>query len=228
VRNLPIGAQAFASSLGDWRVDGVPLAQSIAAAVREAVADGRLPVGSGLPAERPLASALGVSRGTVAAALAALRDGGWVRTRHGSGSAVRLPPQLTERTAPWSVDRGGSSTVELDLTLAVTAAPHDAYIAALERAVGRCAALLLDAGTPTAGLPQLRELLAARYTSEGLATRPDQILITSGAQAALVLLVDHLHDRRRPVAIENPTFPGALSITCACRPSRRRTWPARA
>jgi DNA-binding transcriptional MocR family regulator len=88
------------------------------------------------------------------------------------------------------------------MTLAVTAAPHDAYVAAL----------LLDAGTPTAGLPQLRELLAARYTSEGLATRPDQILVTSGAQAALALLVDHLHDRRRPIAIENPTFPGALSI----------------
>ncbi len=211
MRDLRTGAHALAASLGDWRAERMPLAQSIAAAVREAVVDGRVPVGSGLPSERALAGSLGVSRGTVVASLSMLRDDGWILTRHGSGSRVRLPPQLTERTAPWSVDRGGGNA-ELDLTLAVTAAPHDAYLAALRRAVDRCATLLVDAGTPTAGLPHLRELLAARYTGEGLPTRPDQILITSGAQAALALLTDHLHDRRRPIAVENPTFPGALAI----------------
>ncbi|MFD0395661.1 hypothetical protein ACFQ3Z_40770 [Streptomyces nogalater] len=34
------------------------------------------------------------------AALSLLRADGWLRTRHGSGSAVRLPARLTERTAP--------------------------------------------------------------------------------------------------------------------------------
>jgi DNA-binding transcriptional MocR family regulator len=206
-------AHAFTAALGDWREDEQPLATSLANAVRDAVLDGRISVGSPLPAERVLAAALGVSRGTVVAGLTTLRDNGWLHTRHGSRSVVRLPPRLTERTAPWSVDHGQlPGATRIDLTAAVTAAPHQAYLTALERATGRCATLLVDSGTSTAGLPALREAVAGRYTRAGLPTRPDQILVTSGAMAALHLLTDHLHDRRRPVLVEQPTFPGALAV----------------
>jgi DNA-binding transcriptional MocR family regulator len=200
----------MASLLGDWRSSGDSLAQSLAAAVQNAVLDGQLPVGSPLPSERALASAMDVSRGTIVAGLALLRDAGWIETRHGSGSVVRLPAHLTARTAPWSLDHGGE--VDIDLTQAVTAAPYRAYLAAARRAVERCASMLLDGGTSTAGLPQLRALVAERYTRQGLATSPDQILITSGAVAAMTLVVDHLGDRRRPVLVENPTYPGALAV----------------
>ncbi|MEU3830485.1 PLP-dependent aminotransferase family protein [Streptomyces sp. NPDC029080] len=203
----------FVAALGDWRTRPGPLARSLAAAVRDAVADGRLPVGTRLPSERQLAGTLRLSRGTVVAALSLLRADGWLRTRHGSGSAVRLPARLTERTTPWSLDRGGAADAALDLTLAVTAAPHDAYRAALARAAELSAPLLVDSGVATAGLPRLRELLADRYTRAGLATRPEQILVTAGARAALTLLLDHLHtDRRAPVLVENPAFPGALAV----------------
>ncbi|GAB2605103.1 PLP-dependent aminotransferase family protein [Streptomyces capparidis] len=203
----------FPAALGDWRERRGPLAGALAAAVREAVADGRLTAGTRLPSERELARVLGVSRGTVVAALALLRDGGWLRTRHGSGSVVRLPARLTERTAPWSLDGGGAGDAPLDLTLAVTAAPHGAFLAALDRAAGRSAALLLDSGVATGGLPHLRDLLAHRYTRAGLPTRPEQILVTSGARAALTLLLDHLHTGRRgPVAVESPTYPGTLAV----------------
>ncbi|WP_225828882.1 PLP-dependent aminotransferase family protein [Streptomyces naphthomycinicus] len=208
----------FVAALGDWRSRSGPLARALAAAVRDAVVDGRLPAGTPLPSERELARLLSLSRGTVVAALSLLRADGWLRTRHGSGSAVRLPARLTERTTPWSLDRGGAPDAGLDLTLAVTAAPHDAYLAALARAAERCAPLLVDSGTATAGLPLLRELLADRYTRAGLATRPEQILVTAGAQAALTLLLDHLHtDRRAPVVVENPAYPGALAVLRARR-----------
>ncbi|MCX4767087.1 PLP-dependent aminotransferase family protein [Streptomyces sp. NBC_01275] len=209
----------FVSALGPWHERPGTLSRSLADAVREAVVDGRLPPGARLPSERELARTLRLSRGTVVTALTLLRDDGWLHTRHGSGSAVRLPARLTERTTPWSQDRGGTGDAGLDLTLAVTAAPHDAYLAALTRAAARSAALLVDAGVATAGLPRLRELLADRCTRTGLPTRPEQILVTSGAQAALTLLLDCLHtDRRRPVAVESPTYPGALAVL-----RRRRT-----
>ncbi|WP_328551923.1 aminotransferase-like domain-containing protein [Streptomyces sp. NBC_00358] len=205
--------RGFTAALGNWRADGGPLARSLAGAVRAAVIDGRLPAGTRLPSERELARSLDLSRGTVVTALSALRADGWLDTRHGSGSVLRLPQRLTERTTPWSLDRGGARDADLDLTLAVTAAPHEAYRAALERAVSRSSALLVDSGVATAGLPRLRELLAGRYTRSGLATRPEQILVTSGAQAALTLLADQLHtDRRAPVAVESPSYPGALAI----------------
>ncbi|WP_327434151.1 MocR-like transcription factor YczR [Streptomyces sp. NBC_01236] len=205
--------RGFAAALGTWRTKEGPLARSLAAAVREAVVDGRLPAGTRLPSERELARTLDLSRGTVVSALTLLRDDGWLHTRHGSGSVVRLPARLTERTTPWSLDRGGAGDADLDLTLAVTAAPHEAYLAAVGRAVERSAALLVDSGVATPGLPRLRALLAERYTRSGLATRPEQILVTSGAQAALTLLLDHLRtDPGAPVVVENPTYPGALAI----------------
>ncbi|MEU9126859.1 PLP-dependent aminotransferase family protein [Kitasatospora sp. NPDC048540] len=198
----------IAAVLGGWRQEPGPLAQALAAAIRDAVIDGRIPVGTRLPSERALATALQVSRGTVVTTLAALRDGGWLRTHHGSGSDVRLPPEVTERTAPWSVDHGDG----LDFTRAVPAAPHAVYLEASRRAVERSAALLMDSAEPDAGLPRLRELLADRYTRDGLPTRPDQILVTSGARAAFTLLADHLHDRARPVLVESPTYHGALAV----------------
>ncbi|WP_052845439.1 PLP-dependent aminotransferase family protein [Streptomyces sp. NRRL S-31] len=208
----------FVAALGDWRSRPGPLGRALAAAVREAVVDGRLPAGTRLPPERELARTLRLSRGTVVAALSLLRADGWLSTRHGSGSAVRLPARLTERTTPWSLDRGGAPGAPLDLTLAVTAAPHDAYRAALARAVELSAPLLVDSGAATAGLPRLRALLADRYTRAGLATRPEQILVTAGARAALTLLLDHLHtDRTAPVLVENPAYPGALALLRARR-----------
>ncbi|MEU4424476.1 PLP-dependent aminotransferase family protein [Actinoplanes sp. NPDC024001] len=205
---MEIPGPGFASVLSGWRQAPGPLVDALAAAIRHAVVDGRIPVGTRLPSERSLAATLQVSRGTVVTALATLRDTGWLRTRHGSGSTVQLPPAVTDRTAPWSVDHGDG----LDLTRAVPAAPHTAYLEATRRAVRRSPTLLVDAAEPDAGLPQLRDLLADRYTRDGLPTRPDQILVTSGARAALTLLVDHLHDRSRPILVENPTYQGALSI----------------
>ncbi|MCZ0985139.1 aminotransferase class I/II-fold pyridoxal phosphate-dependent enzyme [Streptomyces diastatochromogenes] len=102
---------------------------------------------------------------------------------------------------------------------------HEAFRAALARAAERGAALLVDSGVTGAGLPRLRELLAERYTRAGLATRSEQILVTAGAQAALTLLLDHLHtDRRSPVVVENPSYPGALAVLRARAPA---SWPSR-
>jgi DNA-binding transcriptional MocR family regulator len=52
------------------------------------------------------------------------------------------------RTAPLSADQGGAV---LDLRAAVTAAPHQACLAALDRAASRFAATLLDDGAVRGG-----------------------------------------------------------------------------
>jgi DNA-binding transcriptional MocR family regulator len=206
-----IGAQAIVSGLGSWRDDALSLSDAIARGVREAILDGRIPVGARLPSERALAQALDVSRGTLVATLSQLRRDGWLQTRHGSGSHARLPPSFTDRTTPWSLDHPGTD-LELDMTQAVTAAPYDRYLDAAGDAIDRFGPILLDDGGPGAGLPELRDVIAARYTAGGLLTRADQILVTSGAQAALALLLDELHNRRRPVLVESPTYHGALRM----------------
>ncbi|WP_051466603.1 PLP-dependent aminotransferase family protein [Actinomadura oligospora] len=203
-----MGAEQLVRALGPWRRSDATLIAALDRAVRDAVLDGRVRVGSELPAERRLAAALGVSRGTVTAALERLRDSGWVATRHGSASTVRLPPAAAERIAPLSATGEGGAVT--DLRRAVPAAPQAAYLAATGRAMERAAPLLAEHGEPGPGLPELRASIAARYTREGLATRPEQILVTSGARAALALLAAHFEPR--VAAVETPTFFDALRV----------------
>ncbi len=197
-----------------WRSLAPTLSEALAAGIREAVLDGRIRGTDRLPAERQLAAELGLSRGTVAAAFASLRAGGWLATRHGSGSTVRIPAALRLRYAPLSVDHPGPL---LDLRRALPAAPHDAYTAAVRGALARSPRLLLEAGEPGPGLPELRELIAGRFTGQGLPTRPEQILITAGARAAITLLAAHF--RPRAAVVESPTFDGILALLR--RPGRR-------
>lgn len=192
---------------GHWQALAPSLKDALAAGIRNAVLDGRIRPADQLPAERRLAEQLGVSRGTVVAALARLRADGWVATRHGSGSTVRIPPSLRLRYAPLSVDHQGAL---LDLRRAVPAAPHDAFTDAAARALARSQGLLLEGGEPGPGLPELREEIAARFTSGGLPTRPQQVLVTAGAKAAMNLLVAHF--RPRAAVIESPTFYGIPAI----------------
>ena len=205
---MRIGVEQLARCLGQWRDTTAPLGEALAAAVGEALLDGRLRAGSALPAERRMASGLGVSRGTVGSALGRLRDAGLVDTRHGSASVLQLPPAVEHRIAPLSATGHAGSVI--DLRRAVPAAPQDVFVEAARRAVERSLPHLVEHGEPGPGIPALRSAIAERYTRQGTATRPEQILITTGARATLTLLAAHL--RPRTVVVETPTFPDALQI----------------
>lgn len=205
---MRIGDDQLVRALGPWRNPRAPLSAELARAVREAVLDGRIRAGSELPAERRLAAALGVSRGTVTAALGRLRDAGWVSTRHGSASTVQLPAATAERIAPLSAT--GEAGPSVDLRRAVPAAPQELYLEATRRAIERAGPLLAEHGEPGPGIAELCAAIAARYSREGTATRPEQILVISGARAALTLLAAHF--RPRTAVVEIPTFFDALRV----------------
>lgn len=129
----------------DWRTLAPSLSQALAAGIRDAVLDGQIRSTDRLLAERQLAAQLDVSRGTVAAAFARLRAEGWLSTRHGSGSTVRIPAARRLRYALLSFDHAGPV---MDLRRALPAAPHDAYMAAMRYAAARSLRLLLEDGQP--------------------------------------------------------------------------------
>ena len=60
------------------------------------------------------------------------------------------------------------------------------------------------------GLPQLRELIAQRLSTDNLRVNADNILITTGSQQGLDLCGRVLLDEGDPVIVENPTYLGAL------------------
>lgn len=60
------------------------------------------------------------------------------------------------------------------------------------------------------GFAPLREWVAARVATLGLDVKPEQVLVTSGSQQGLDLVGKVLCDVGAPVAVETPTYLGAL------------------
>jgi DNA-binding GntR family transcriptional regulator len=70
----------------------VPLYRQLARFVVDAIGDGRLRPGDGLPGEQNIADSTGVSVDTVRAAFRLLRDDGYIETATGIGSFIADRP----------------------------------------------------------------------------------------------------------------------------------------
>ncbi len=209
-----IGARSVARLLGDWRPpDGRGLTDALADRVRLLVLDGRLPLHTRMPAERELSAALGVSRTTVAAAYEALRGAGMLHSRRGAGSWTQLDPRTP--VAPGTPFSPSGTTPGIDLAHAALAAPIPAVRAATAAAATDLDALLAGHGYELLGRPELRAAVADRFTARGLPTRPEQVLVTSGAQHAFALILATLTGPGDRVLVEHPTYPNALDAVRA-------------
>jgi DNA-binding transcriptional MocR family regulator len=206
--------------LGSWKGNG-PAYQRLAGAVRSLVLDGRLPLRARLPSERVLAVALGVSRTTSAGAYDLLRNEGYIESLRGSGSRIALPAGTAmERELPTGEsDRPRADS--LDMTIAALPAPG-AMMDSVLRATRDLSAHLGGSGYDPSGLRSLRKVVATQFSARGLPTDEDQIVITSGAQAALSLLLGVLAAPGDPVLVEEPSYPNAFE---AMRRARVRMVP---
>ena len=196
--------------LPDLDRTGAPLAAQIAGFYADAIRDGRLREGTRLPPIREIATACRVTRATVQEAYRRLADRGLVSGVVGRGTTVLAANDAVRasdapvRRHPWSPcadaalrraqEMPGAPPLPPGSELVANFAelqPDDGRfpVAELRRAVD--AALqtrgseLLGYGHASAGLPELRELLATR-TGDANASA-DDILVTAGAQQALDL-----------------------------------------
>lgn len=200
-----LGAELVARELGNWRTSSRsgPTYQGLADALRMLIVDGRLPVGSRLPSERALADSLHVSRTTVTAAYNELRDGGYLHARRGARSSIALPH------AP--VPAAGDAAATINLAAAALAAPASAIQEAFTEAARQSAGYLQHVGHDMKGLQALRAAVAERYCARGLPTTAEQIMVTSGAQHAIALIVGTYVQPGDRVLVEQPTYHGALT-----------------
>jgi DNA-binding transcriptional MocR family regulator len=212
--SVTIAAGPLARLLGDgWRRPGAS-AHALADALRALVVDGRVAVRTRVPSERALAPVLGVSRGTVSRAYDRLREDGYLISARGAGSWLALPGEAGPPALPGAEPGFGGA---LDLTTAAPTAPEPLLGAAAARAAAALGRYAATQGYTTAGLADLREAITARFTARGVPTTGDQILVTAGAQQALVLVLSLLVAPGERVLVDAPAYPRTLSALRVAR-----------
>jgi DNA-binding transcriptional MocR family regulator len=211
----------FVHLLGNWSRGEGPVYQRLSRAIGNALERGEIPAETRLPAERTLARLLRLSRTTVVSAYEQLRQQGWVERRQGSGTRVRGPlsPGVRQREEPALSFRrhpvyrglieGSGGTIEF-LAAHLPAAGITPDVLRFDR--GTVKELLDGPGYLPMGLPALRQAVANHLVKSGLPTTADQILITSGAQQAIMLAGALLLSPGDAVVVENPTYLGAIDI----------------
>ena len=212
----------------------VPLYRTIADAIIRDIRRGRHLEGGRLPASRDLARTLEVNRATVHQALQLLKREGWIETNKGGGTRVarrssagpvvgpapawdRIASSLLARIV--AEPRAAETAARIDYDLS-RVAPDErefpaAAFASLLAEVARDGSLL-SYGSPF-GYRPLRETLARRLVRRGVPADPDALLIVNGAQQGLDLITRALVDPGDGVAVEIPSYSGALSLFRAHR-----------
>ncbi|MCL2730775.1 MAG: PLP-dependent aminotransferase family protein, partial [Actinomycetia bacterium] len=186
-----------------------PAYSGLAESLRVVITDGRIPAGVRLPSERQLTGVLGVSRTTIARAYSELRDHGFLVSRQGSGWITTLP-EARGRRGDHLLPLGDQPMGKTDLTMAAPAGGAG-IMAAFGWAVEQMPGYLAGAGYHPAGLPELREAVAASFSGRGLPTSPEQIMITPGALAAVAIAARALIRPGARALLESPVYPNAIA-----------------
>ena len=107
----------------------------------------------------------------------------------------------------------------LDLAYASLPASGEVVHRAFASALTELPALLPGFGYDALGVDPLREAIARHYSTAGMPTTARQILVTSGAQHALNIVLRTLAGRSDKVLVEHPSYPNALDAIRAagCR-----------
>lgn len=214
-----------------------PLWRQVVEGVQRLVEDGTLAPTTRLPPTRVLADRLAVNRSTVLRAYQELWALGYLESRPGSYSTIRrrmrpagAPLEATGSALDWErLAAPAANLVFADLRRFSAAEPSpgavdfsglaaDRSLAPVEefrRAVNAVlreeGRRLLDYGSP-AGLQPLRDAVAWRLRTHGVAVTGDEVMITCGAQHGLDLILRLLAPAGSTVVVERPTYSAAIPL----------------
>ena len=221
------------------RQSAVPLYHQIKNHVRQGILSGSLAANTRLPASRQLARDLGVNRITVENAYSELEADGLVFSRVGSGTYVLPPNPLPpvskgNAEASWPFWQQSLPARNAGTKLAVTeemlkAAGHtnpinfasgisdsrqfpaDEFRKTLQTVMRRDGISAMDYGERN-GYAPLRAGITHILASQGLQTRPENVLITAGSQQAISLVSQTLLKPEDVILVESPTYSIAMEL----------------
>ncbi len=223
------------------RQSPLPLFVQIRDQIRDQIASGILRQGERIPPTRELATRLGVHRTTVANAYDELQAEGWIAghvgrgtfvakgAKPGAGNAAKPEPARAGENngLAWSnllVPEPAEESLEKLMpevprgAISFLAArpsedffPVEDFRRACNTVLKREGRRLLQQG-PSEGYGPLKDWLREWLREEGIFVESNQVLITNGCQQALDLTAKALVRPGDAVALENPIYPGAVSV----------------
>ncbi|EZP75229.1 transcriptional regulator [Parageobacillus genomosp. 1] len=219
----------------EWRPDRtskIPLYKQIANYLESRILNGEFPPGSRLPSERDLANQWKVNRSTVTNAFEELRSAGLVHRIIGHGTVVNrdMLGSRTKRSPNWDmyVKQGYYPpnnplnqkiyrfirTDEQIINFAIGELSSDLQPIKLMQDIYSSIELCNDLGYEhIQGNITLRETISEHMkTYRNIESTPSSILITSGAQQAIHLIIRGLLKPGDAVAIEDPSYAYSLPI----------------
>lgn len=191
---------------------------------------GSLRSGDKLPSLRKLSRQLGISIPTVKQAYIELEKLGKVEARPKSGyflkavdslfnspkraNFVRRPVEVRCQSLVEECFQAVHSpnSLQLGTSHPVMASPPDKTLARIMRRVlGQQGPKAMLYG-PMDGYLPLKQQLAQRYLQQGVDARPDELIITNGAQEALAIALQCVAKSGDIIAVESPTYFGILEL----------------
>ncbi len=218
---------------------GRPLQEQLQHQLTQWICTGRLSSGSRLPSSRRLASELNVSRNTVTIVLEQLKSEGFLESIQGKGVYVTsdLPKGITSPSnVSWN-KKGALPELSnfaqylnqtplmehgeiLPFTPGIpdiSSFPQKTWLQIQRRHQDRTSLMGYDGNQ---GYAPLRESLAEYLKlSRGVRCKPEQIIITQGAQQAISLCAQVLLNEGDAVLVESPGYLGARKAFLARRAS---------
>lgn len=209
----------------------VPIYRSIMEMIVQKIQTGELLPGEKIPSERKLAEYLSVNRSTVVHALDELVDLGWIVRKRGSGTIVnegKWGVMMTPRT-DWhryleqnvfkqvhplvaEIELRAKQNLPTDLDMYTGELPLDLIPSFDFPALNWKQFLKEEAQDELGYLPLRKEIQAITATEYQLHLPSESLLLTSGAQQALFLVLQVLLRQGDSVAVEDPSFFYALPI----------------
>jgi len=202
------------------------------------IQSGTFPARYRLPPTRALARQLGTHRNTIVRAYEDLEAAGFVVSTVGRGTFVAdqpLPaagaPRASRGALPWAsltshaleaeplgrserfgASPGTADTISLSrMQPSPDLLPDELFRRCLDHALRTQRNKALGYG-PREGVPRLRALVAQDLERQGIPATAEDVVITTGSQQALDLVVRALVDPGDPVLVNETTYHGALNL----------------
>lgn len=195
-----------------------PLYSQLYMYMKEQIESGSITEGSKLPSIRQLSYYLKISKNTVEAAYQQLLAEGYVDSKKRNGLTVLPLEEVSLACAPVPfspIESLDGNTYRYDFSygdIELDRFPMNIWKRCLSDSLNKDPYQILGYGPPQGDYGLRKEIADYLFQSRGVICSPDQILICSGTQHSISMLVQLLSLRGQNIAMEDPGYNGVRAV----------------